>query len=111
MEIEVNPNWRWPKSNKGITAPFLYCGGYLAMISSDLFKFSELNSNGVFWWLASVSLWTEMMDEYLLDTMDLYAGLAAANLGMKRDNIMEFLDVYYGDVEMTKTGLKVKLTV
>lgn len=38
-----------------MTAAFLYCGGYLEMISSALFMVSPVNAKGIFGLLYSVS--------------------------------------------------------
>lgn len=38
-----------------MTAAFLYCGGYLEMISSALFTLSAVNAKGIFGLLYSVS--------------------------------------------------------
>src|ERR1700753_940769 len=37
-----------PRSSKGMTAAFLYWGGYRDTISCALFKFSGLNSKGIY---------------------------------------------------------------
>ena len=51
-EIEQNPCCLCPKSNSGITAAFLYCGGYRFEISSMRRRFCSVNLNGMeglFW--------------------------------------------------------------
>ena len=57
------------------------------MISSALFKFSELNSKAMFWLSSLDSLWTEMMAEYLLDMAET-ADLLTAVLVTKRLNMV-----------------------
>lgn len=45
--ILVNPCWRWPRSSSGITAAFLYCGGYRLRISAMTASFWGVNLKGM----------------------------------------------------------------
>src|ERR1700761_4534314 len=45
--IDVQPCWRWPRSRRGITAAFLYCGGYRLRISSMRRRFVSLKVKGM----------------------------------------------------------------
>lgn len=45
--IEVKPCWRWPRSRMGMTAAFLYCGGYRLRTSAMMASLAGVNLKGI----------------------------------------------------------------
>jgi len=50
----VKPCWRWPRSNSGMTAAFLYWGGYRLRISVMTASLAGVNLKGMLGLLSGV---------------------------------------------------------